>query len=186
MSRRSSLFGAGGAPGSLKERITGAAGASSLATGLKARQAKVDLHNLMGDIGSKKLPRLLNLRKEGEDGFGDVEIDFTARGKMEPKPTPKRENDFNYWRNMMNAADRKAVNAILEQVNDLKGQAESLAEELRALGDAEQEKLDNMPEGLRGGEAGLSMEGSMESLYEAADALDSGNLEEASEALECV
>ena len=83
----------------------------------------------------------------------------------------------------MNATDRKKANAIISQIEALKAQAEVLAGELRELADAEQEKFDNMPEGLQGGDRGQAMEEAAGNLSSAADALESGSLEEALEAL---
>lgn len=83
----------------------------------------------------------------------------------------------------MNATDRKKANAIISQIEALKAQAEALAGELRELADAEQEKFDNMPEGLQGGDRGQAMEEAAGNLSSAADALESGSLEEALEAL---
>jgi len=83
----------------------------------------------------------------------------------------------------MNATDRKKANAIISQIEALKAQAEALAGELRELADAEQEKFDNMPEGLQGGDRGQAMEEAAGNLASAADALESGSLEEALEAL---
>lgn len=83
----------------------------------------------------------------------------------------------------MNAIDRKQANAIISQIEALKAQAEALAGELRELADAEQEKFDNMPEGLQGGDRGQAMEEAAGNLSSAADALESGSLEEALEAL---
>lgn len=83
----------------------------------------------------------------------------------------------------MNATDRKKANAIISQIEALKAQAEELAGELRELADAEQEKFDNMPEGLQGGDRGQAMEEAAGNLSSAADALESGSLEEALEAL---
>ena len=83
----------------------------------------------------------------------------------------------------MNATDRKKANAIISQIEALKAQAEVLAGELRELADAEQEKFDNMPEGLQGGDRGQAMEEAACNLSSAADALESGSLEEALEAL---
>ena len=83
----------------------------------------------------------------------------------------------------MNATDRKKANAIISQIEALKAQADALAGELRELADAEQEKFDNMPEGLQGGDRGQAMEEAAGNLSSAADALESGSLEEALEAL---
>ena len=83
----------------------------------------------------------------------------------------------------MNAADRKKANSILSQIEELRAQAEALAEDLRELADAEQEKLGNMPDGIREGERGQAMEEAADNLSSAADALESGNLEEALESL---
>jgi len=74
----------------------------------------------------------------------------------------------------MNATDRKKANAIISQIEALKAQAEALAGELRELADAEQEKFDNMPEGLQGGDRGQAMEEAAGNLSSAADASNRG------------
>jgi hypothetical protein len=79
----------------------------------------------------------------------------------------------------MNKADRKQVSEIVSKLEALKAEAESLGETLRELGSAEQEKYDNMPEGLQGGEAGQAIETAASALDSAADALETGNVGDA-------
>lgn len=83
----------------------------------------------------------------------------------------------------MNAADRKEVATILGELEDLKAKIETQGERLRELADAEQEKFDNMPEGLQQGDAGQAIETAAGALGEAADAAEQGNAAEAIEAL---
>jgi hypothetical protein len=83
----------------------------------------------------------------------------------------------------MNAADRKQVAAILGELEDLKAKIVTQGEALRELADAEQEKFDNMPEGLQQGDAGQKIEANAGALGEAADAAEQGNADEAIEAL---
>lgn len=75
----------------------------------------------------------------------------------------------------MNAKDRKEVSAIVSEL-------EGLQARLQELADAEQEKFDNMSEGLQAGERGQAIETAAGELSSAADAVQEaldalGNLE---------
>lgn len=83
----------------------------------------------------------------------------------------------------MNKADRKVVSDAVSQLEELKAKIENIGVDVRALADAEQEKFDNMSEGLQQGERGQAIEEAAGALSEAADALESGNVDEALEAL---
>ena len=86
--------------------------------------------------------------------------------------------------NSMNKQDRATMAAILLALNDLKSQVENHSGDLQSLADAEQEKFDNMPEGLQAGEQGQKIEAAAEALSEAAQAVSDGNFQEAIDALE--
>lgn len=66
----------------------------------------------------------------------------------------------------MNAARRKAINALLSQVEDLTAQVE-------ALRDEEQEYFDNMPESFQGGEKGETAQAAIDALENAFNGLES-------------
>ena len=66
----------------------------------------------------------------------------------------------------MNKKTRNRLNKILSQIQDLK-------EEIQVIENEEQEKFDNLPEGLQGSEMGESMEAAINALSECADHLDS-------------
>jgi hypothetical protein len=72
----------------------------------------------------------------------------------------------------VNAATRKALLALRERIEVIQGQASDLTEELRPFGEAEQEKYDNLSEGLQASERGQQYESAASSLSEAADALE--------------
>ena len=76
----------------------------------------------------------------------------------------------------MNAARRKAINALLSQVEDLTAQVE-------ALRDEEQEYFDNMPESFQGGEKGETSQAAIDNLENAFNALEGvrDDLEEAAQ-----
>lgn len=54
----------------------------------------------------------------------------------------------------MNDARRKQIQALKERLQICMGEASSIADELAALRDEEQEYYDNMPEGLQNSERG--------------------------------
>jgi hypothetical protein len=83
----------------------------------------------------------------------------------------------------MNAADRKQVAGIIGELEGLKAKIEEQGNALRELADAEQDKFDNMPEGLQQSDAGQKIESNAGALSEAADAAEQGNADEALEAL---
>lgn len=83
----------------------------------------------------------------------------------------------------MNKADRKVVSDAVSKLEALKEQIENIGTDIRALADAEQEKFDNMSDGLQQGEQGQAIETAAQTLDTAAQALEDGNAVEALEAL---
>jgi hypothetical protein len=83
----------------------------------------------------------------------------------------------------MNAADRKQVAEILGELEDLQAKIGEQGNLLRDLADAEQDKFDNMPEGLQAGDTGQKIETNAGHLSEAADAAQAGNVGDAVDAL---
>lgn len=83
----------------------------------------------------------------------------------------------------MNADDRKKVSELTSQLEAAKAQVENIGSELSDMADAEQEKFDNMSEGLQQSETGQKIEAAAEALREAADAAESGNAAYALDAL---
>lgn len=79
----------------------------------------------------------------------------------------------------MNAADRKQLSAHLSKLEGLRSEVETIAEGVRSMADAEQEKFNNMSEGLQQGERGQAIEEAANNLSTIADALESGNLDDA-------
>jgi hypothetical protein len=84
----------------------------------------------------------------------------------------------------MNKADRARLGLIRSELERLKGEVESIGSEIRDLADAEQEKFDNMSEGLQQGEQGQAIEAAAGELDEIASAAEDGNLSEALEAFD--
>ena len=70
----------------------------------------------------------------------------------------------------MNAADRKQVSELVSKLEDLNSQFEEIKSDIQSLAEAEQEKFDNMSEGLQAGEKGQQIEAAAGSLDEAANA----------------
>jgi L-rhamnose isomerase len=83
----------------------------------------------------------------------------------------------------MNAKDREQVAEILGELEGLKAKIEEQGNALRELADAEQEKFDNMSEGLQQSEQGQKIEANAGALSEAADSAEQSNVDEAIEAL---
>lgn len=79
----------------------------------------------------------------------------------------------------MNKNDRKQVAAIVSKLEELKSQMEELTSQLETLAEAEQEKYDNMSEGLQNSERGEALQESANVLAVAKDALENGNVHEA-------
>lgn len=63
----------------------------------------------------------------------------------------------------MNARTRK-------QISDIVGTLEQLSSDIESIRDEEQEKYDNMPEGLQSGEKGEAMQSAVDALTSAIDA----------------
>ena len=79
--------------------------------------------------------------------------------------------------------DAETLEDLIAQARDIASRITSEAEAVRALGDEEQEKFNNMPEGLQQADNGQAMEAAGEHLIEAADALDDGRIGDALDAL---
>ena len=84
----------------------------------------------------------------------------------------------------MNAKDRKEVSELMTQLESLKLKSEDIGTRLTELADAEQEKYDNMSEGLQASEQGQSIESAASALSEAASYAEYGNVGEAFDALQ--
>jgi hypothetical protein len=75
----------------------------------------------------------------------------------------------------MNKRERNRVIDIVAELNGFSGKVNDLAEELRTLADAEQEKFDNLTESLQQNENGQRIENAARSLDElATSASDAG------------
>lgn len=84
----------------------------------------------------------------------------------------------------MNAKVRKQVADLLNRLRTLQSEAESIGEELTSLSDEEQEKFNNLSEGLQATERGQALEEAAGKLQEAADACAGGEIQNAIDALE--
>lgn len=84
----------------------------------------------------------------------------------------------------MNKNDRKKIEDLKSQLEDLRGKVEDIGSELQTLADDEQDKYNNLPEGLQQTERGQNMEQDAQTLSEAVDACESGNVQDAIDALE--
>jgi septal ring factor EnvC (AmiA/AmiB activator) len=84
----------------------------------------------------------------------------------------------------MNAADRKQVSDLVSKLEELNQQFEDVKTSIEELAEAEQEKFDNLTEGLQASEKGQAIEAAAGALIDAAsadsiqDAIDAlGNIE---------
>lgn len=88
----------------------------------------------------------------------------------------------------MNQEDRKKLDEIKERIENAKTIYEqelaNAGTELQEMADAEQEKFDNLNEGLQASEQGHAFEAASEALAEAASACESGEGQEAIDAIE--
>lgn len=80
----------------------------------------------------------------------------------------------------MNARNRKLVSDLTSRLEALKGEMDDIGAQLTTLAEEEQEKYDNMPEGLQQGEA---MQTAAQYLTDAAAEAEAGNVDGALESL---
>lgn len=78
----------------------------------------------------------------------------------------------------MNQKDRKRLIELRAKLEDLVSQGEEIANEIEDFANREQEKYDNLSEGLQQSERGQQIEGDAETLASVADALKEGNIGE--------
>lgn len=83
----------------------------------------------------------------------------------------------------MNKNDKAAVTALLTELTGMRQRWEEIGSEVQELAEAEQEKFDNMNEGLQQSEQGQAIEQAASALSEAAAALENGTVGEAIDAL---
>lgn len=81
----------------------------------------------------------------------------------------------------MNANDRKRITKLIEELELFNGKLEDIKNQIEELRDAEQEKFDNMSDGLQQSDRGQAIEASASYLDEAF-----GNAEEAFSLIESV
>jgi len=70
----------------------------------------------------------------------------------------------------MNKAGRKAIADATTQLEQIKAIAEAISEEMENLQSEEQDKFENLPEGLQQAESGIAIERAAEALQEVVDA----------------
>ena len=84
----------------------------------------------------------------------------------------------------MNAERRKAIAAIIANLEELQGMRDNIKEQIEALRDEEQEYFDNMPESFQGGDKGERATAAIDAMQEAYDALDGFDFDEVTGPLE--
>ena len=106
------------------------------------------------------------------------------RSKTEPKPSQLTSSDF---LSQMYGFEEQIGEFSATSADDLRSEVESIAEEIRTLGEEQQEKLDNMPEGLQEGPTGQMLQERLDGCEAMADELeqvDFDDYEEGSEETE--
>jgi uncharacterized coiled-coil DUF342 family protein len=83
----------------------------------------------------------------------------------------------------MNAKDRKTVASIISKLEAMKAEMEELSSKLTTIADAAQETYDNMSEKAQESDRGTAMADAAQYVADAANACDSGNVDDALEAL---
>ena len=83
----------------------------------------------------------------------------------------------------MNAKDRKAVAAMLSKLEGMKAEMEELSSKLTTIAEAAQESYDNMSEKVQESDRGTAMADAAQYVADAANACDSGNVDDALDAL---
>lgn len=73
----------------------------------------------------------------------------------------------------MNNDTRKLLGELRDRASKAQDELTDVQQQLQGLADAEQEKFDNMPEGLQAGDKGQALESAAGCLSEAASACDS-------------
>lgn len=76
---------------------------------------------------------------------------------------------------IVNKKQRKTLDGLIEQLGDLAGKLDDLKNEIEAIKDEEQEKLDNMPDSLRDGDKGDTLSSIIEMLQTAEDKAGEAN-----------
>lgn len=84
----------------------------------------------------------------------------------------------------MNKDDRQKVSELQAKLEDLKSQIGEIGQELSNMASEEQDKFDNLNEGLQASEQGQGFQNAAEALGEAASYAEEGNAGEAISALE--
>lgn len=78
----------------------------------------------------------------------------------------------------MNAERRKQIDAIIERLNAVQNETESILAEIEGVQADEQEYYDNMPEAMQGGEKGDRASEAVDALTEAADGISNFDVAE--------
>ena len=73
----------------------------------------------------------------------------------------------------MNKDRRKAIAALVTDLEAIQGQAQDIVDQIDTLVDEEQEYYDNMPESFQNGEKGSAAEAARDALQNAHDELES-------------
>ena len=100
------------------------------------------------------------------------------KSKTQPRPSQLTQSEF-----------LSTIYAIVEEIQDvtiddfnsieeLKEFIEEKAEEIRTLGEEQEDKLNNMPEGLQDGEIGCLLQDRADACYEMADELENIEIDE--------
>lgn len=98
---------------------------------------------------------------------------MTFMSKTYPRPSQLTLSEFkSQWRGFAERLEDIEIGADDDAAENLKSELESIAEELRTLGEEQEEKKDGMPEGLQEGDTGKLLETRAENCETWADELE--------------
>lgn len=84
----------------------------------------------------------------------------------------------------MNAAGRKEIDRLFAELRDAQEKIENIGAEIRSIAESEQEKFDNLSDGLQQAESGQKLEAMAEALNSLADYCEGGDIEAAIDEVE--
>lgn len=83
----------------------------------------------------------------------------------------------------MNKERRKALDALIEDLDKLRGQIDDLRDGIESIKDEEQDYYDNMPESFQNGDKGQLATDAIDNLQTAVDTLEGFDIDEAISAI---
>jgi len=132
------------------------------------------------------MPRVMFVKKARKDQSEEIKkgdsyywwkFRYGGRHVSKTHPKPSQLTQSPFLSGMMECEERIGNLSTGDSVDNLRGEIESIAEDLRALGEEQTSSKDNMPEGLQEGPTGELLSNRAEACEEMADQLDSIDLD---------